>query len=280
MIFDWEKYKKIIETEFSIVDKNKNEVDFILNKAQLDFIQNLEEKNVILKARKLGFSSVLLAIAAAKFLLGENERCVSMSFDADASGKQLERAKKFIKSFEIKNKTTISTKYNNRKEMVLEGVSKKSGRPYTNTLRIGTAKTDSFGRGDDITFLHLTEVSQADHLEDLLSGVGEAVVNNAIVTLETTAYGFNEFKTFWDQAVLGERGYKTFFYSPEWEYSPEFLEEKRKNLKDKFPQEYPMTAEEAFLASGQLFFDRDALIRHLKNTREPMSPGSEGLIYV
>jgi len=273
MKFNPHDYKEIIESNFSIVNKDKVEVDFKLNKAQDHFIQNLEEKNVVLKARKMGFSSVILAIAVVKFLFGENERCVSMSFDADASVKQLERAKKYIKSFEGKTGDKIVTKYNTKKEMVLEGISKKTGKPYLNTLRIGTAQSDSFGRGDDITFLHLTEVSLAENLEDLLAGVGEAVVNDAIVILETTANGFNAFKTFWDEASIGQRGYKTFFYGPEWEYSPEFLEKKKDNLKRLYAQEYPETAEEAFLTSGETFFDSLALKAHLERTREPMTSG-------
>lgn len=277
MIFNWQDYKKAIEAEFNIVNKDRQEVPFVLNKAQDHLIQNLQEKNVILKARKLGFSSVMLAIATLKFLLGENERCVSMSFDADASIKQLERAKKYLKSFEINNQTQIVTKYNNKKELVLEGISDKTGLPYINTLRIGTAQSDSFGRGDDITFLHLTEVSLADNLENLLAGVGEAVVNDAMVTLETTANGFNAFKTFWDESSMGLRGYKTFFFGPEWEYSPEYLIEKKKNLGRLFPQEYPMTALEAFLNSGNPYFDAESMKFYLENA---IDPKKESLIYV
>lgn len=273
MDFNWQSYKKAIENEFTIVNKDKIEVPFVVNSAQDDCGSKLTERNVILKARKMGFSSLLLAIAAIKFIFGENERCVSMSFDASASSKQLERAKHYIQSFGIKNGAPIKTKYNSKSEMVYEGISRKTGRPYQNTLRIGTAKSNSFGRGDDITFLHLTEVSSADHLENLLAGVGEAMVNNSMVTLETTANGFNEFKTFWDEAEKGERGYQTLFYSPKWEYSDEYLEEKKKNLGRLFAQEYPMTAEEAFLTSGQCFFDMDSLRLALNTTTEPLTSG-------
>jgi len=275
--FNWEGYKQAIENEFTIVDKNKIEVPFMLNKAQNHFGEHAQERNVILKARKMGFSSVLLAIAALKFIFGRNERCVSMSFDATASGKQLERAKHYIKSYEIKESIRtgipfkIPMKYNSKKEMVFESIDAHTGRPFMNTLRIGTAKADSFGRGDDITFLHLTEVSQAGNLEDLLAGVGEAMVNDSMVTLETTANGYNEFKSFWDEAVLGLRGYNALFYSPLWEYSAEFLDIKRQQLKDKFPQEYPMTPEEAFIASGRPYFDKEALRSYLNSSREVMS---------
>lgn len=269
MLFNADGYKRAIENELSIVNKDKIEVPFTLNKAQDDIISKLTERNVILKCRKLGFSSLMLAIGALKFLLGNNERVVSMSFDADASVKQLERAKRFIESFEKKNSITIPKKYNSKNEMVYERIDEE-GVKYVNTFRIGTANSDSFGRGDDISFLHLTEVSLADNIENLLAGVGEAVVNNAMITLETTANGFNNFKAFWDEASLGERNYATFFYDPTWEYSPEYLAKKKAELGRLYPQEYPMTATEAFLTSGDTYFDMFALKQHLDNSKEPL----------
>lgn len=269
MVFNSAGYQQAIENEFTIVNKDRLEVPFILNKAQDDIIHQLESRNVILKCRKLGFSSLMLAIGALKFLLGENERVVSMSFDSDASVKQLERAKRFIESFERKNNITIPKKYNSKNEMVYERVV--NGVKYINTFRIGTANSESFGRGDDISFLHLTEVSLADNIENLLAGVGEATINDAMITLETTANGFNNFKSFYDEAVLGERGYKTFFYNPTWEYTPEFLEQKKKELGRLYPQEYPMTALEAFLTSGDTFFDMLALKEYIQRVKEPMT---------
>ncbi len=252
MQFNWESYKKAIENEFTIIDKKKEEVPFILNKAQNDIGPQLTLQNFIVKARKLGFSSLMLGIAAVKFLLGKNERCVSMSFDASASAKQLLRAKHFIKSFEWKNQIHLPLKYNSKTEMMYEGTDKKTGKSYVNTLVVGTAKATSFGRGDDITFLHLTEVAYCENLAQLLAGVGEALVDNAMLTLETTANGFGEVKDFWDNSVLGKTGFKTFFYNSDWEYSKEFLEARKMKLGYLFPQEYPMTAEEAFITTAGL----------------------------
>lgn len=265
--FNWAGYRKAVEENFTIIDKDKKEVDFLLNAPQLDFIKRAQERNVILKARKMGFSSVLLAIAAIKFLMGKNERCVSMSFDKEASKKQLERAKHFIKSYERKNGIKVPLKYNSKSELVYEGIDE-DGVSYTNALRIGTAKSTGFGRGDDITFLHLTEVSLADNLEQLLAGVGEAVVNNAMVTLETTANGFNEFKTFWDEASAKARGYLAFFYEPAWEYDQEFLDRKKLELGRLFDQEYPATPELAFIASGQHYFDTLSMKDYLTEVKD------------
>lgn len=268
--FNHKGYRAAIEDNLTIVNKDKNEVPFLLNKAQAHFIENATERNVILKARKMGFSSVLLAVAVMKFIYGENERCVSMSFDKSASSKQLERAKHFIKSYEYHNKIKVPMKYNSKTELVREQ-KRPDGTTYMNSLRVGTASSSSFGRGDDITFLHLTEVSQSDNLEYLLAGAGEAVVNDAMITLETTAFGYNEFKTFWDEAEAGARNYKTFFYDPTWEYTPEFVERKRQELGRLAPQEYPMSPEEAFLATGANFFNREALQDYLKLAREPIN---------
>lgn len=266
-IFNAQGYRKFIEENFTIIDKDKKEVPFLLNKAQIHFIENLTERNVILKSRKMGFSSVLLAIACVKFITGENERCISMSFDKDASIKQLERAKHFIKSYERINNRKIPMKYASKNELVWEG-KRDDDTTYTNALRIGTAKSTGFGRGDDITFLHLTEVSMADHLDQLLAGVGEAVVRNTIISLETTANGYNEFKTFWDEASAGSRNYKALFYGPEWEYDEKYLADKKAELGKLYKQEYPATPEESFIASGDQYFDRDALSELLELTKE------------
>ncbi len=104
----------------------------------------------------------------------------------------------------------------------------------------------------------------------LLSGVGEACIPGTHKILETTANGFNSYKNFFDAAVLGENDYAALFYSPYWEYSQEFVEKKRRDLGRLGPQEYPLTAEEAFLTSGELYFDNLALRELLSRTREPM----------
>lgn len=270
--FNADSYKRAIEENFTIVDKNQTEVPFKLNKAQDHFLNNLTQRNVILKARKMGFSSVMLAIACIKYIFGKNERCYIMSFDQGAASKQLDRAKHFLRSYGQINGVNIlkASKRNSVSELMLE-ITPNDGTPaYTNVLRVGTAKSSGFGRGDDITFLHLTEVSLADNIDALLAGVGEAVLPNAIITMETTANGHNAFKTFWDEAAAGARGYKTYFYGPEWEYSEGFLAQKAKELGNLYDQEYPSTPEIAFITSGALYFDAQALRRYLSHVQEPM----------
>lgn len=268
-------YEAFMADNFKIIDKDKLPVPFYANPAQHSLNTFMEDYYdiLVLKARKMGFSSDALGIGSTKFLMGENEKCISMSFDDNSSSKQLSRAKYYIKSYEEKNNIKIPYKYNSKNQMVWEG---KKENPdgtvdhFQNILQVGTARNTAFGRGDDITFLHLTEVSLAE-LFELMAGVGEACLPSAHKILETTAAGFNSYKEYWDSSMKNETGFACLFYSPLWEYSQDYIDEKYRKLGRLGPQEYPMTSEEAFLTSGELYFDNLALRDYLKACREPMN---------
>lgn len=277
--FNWQGYSDFMADRFTIVDKKKQEVSFTQQPAQDDFLywMSVYLNILILKARKMGFSSTALGVGTTKFINGKNEKCVSMSFDADASVKQLARAKHYIKSYERKKSQELQQefklplKYNSKKELVLECKDEETGEEWINTLRVGTAKSTSFGRGDDITFLHLTEVAFCDDVEVLLAGVGEALVEGAHTIFETTANGFNSYKSFWDAAILNKKGFAALFYSPMWEYDQAYLENREKKLGRLFTQEYPMTPQDAFLTSGLPFFDTYAMRDYLKQVQKAMA---------
>lgn len=260
--YNWQGYKKAIENEFTIVNKDGKEVNFILKAAQDDFNKNITGRDMVLKARQEGFSSLILGIGSAKFIFGENERCVSISHETSATQRLLDRVKHYIKSFESKNNTKIPMKYNSRSEMVFDG--------KNNSFYIGTAGSREFGRGDTITLLHLSEFFFYPDPERLLAGIMQAVVPNGLVFIESTANGFNFGKKFWDRSVLGETGFKAHFYGPEWEYDDIFLAQKRRELGRYYDQEYPKTPEVAFLTSGDTYFNLDSLKWYLENVKKPI----------
>jgi len=264
------KYKEIFEDNFSIINKESQVVPFILNKIQNKYLlEDSTQKDIILKARQQGFSSLILAEFAADFILKDNSRLAIVADISDNAEELLERAKFFIKSYEEKWELKVPLKYNSKYEMVNEATNSK----YT----IGTAENYDFGRSKTITKLHLSEAAFYKQLNKVLAAATQAVVPTGKTTIETTANGFNEFKTLWDQAVRGEAGYKPLFYKASDFYSAEFLEQKKKELGKMFPQEYPETPEEAFLTSGEQYFDNLMLQEHLKATQTPMT---EGVQYV
>lgn len=275
--FKPDTYQKFMENEFTIVDKQREEVPFILNKAQEHFLHNLGGLNNVLKNRKQGISSVSLGIAVTKFLMGRNERCVSVSYIDSSAAQQLQRAKHFLESYQKINGIRMPLKYDNKSEWMYQPKDENGNVLYTNTLRVGSAKSKSFGRGDDITFLHITEAAFADDLEALKSGIGEAVTTDSITILETTANGYDQFKAHWDETEKGLNTYKNFFYDPFWTYDREFVEAKRANLGRLGAQEYPYTAKEAFLTSGLPYFQHEPMMLYEQYTNKTTAVSDSAL---
>jgi len=263
-------YELFIKDNFKIINKEQNEVPFVLNTIQHQYLFNdMSGHDVILKARQQGFSSVILAIFTADFILKQNSVNYVVADIDDNATDLLQRVKYFIKAYEQVTGVKVPLKYNSKSELVNEAMN--------STYKIGTAKNAEFGRSKTITNLHLSEFAFYPNPKNIIAGAGQAVVENGRLIIETTANGFNEFKTYWDDSVMGESTSKPLFYKASDFYSQEFLERKKKELKERFPQEYPETAEEAFLTSGDLYFDAIALKHYNDNSMEFMR---EGQIYL
>jgi hypothetical protein len=256
-------YKKFIEARFKIVDKELQEVPFILNNIQDKYVaQDSTGNDVILKARQQGFSSVILGEFTTDFLLIENSRSVVVADLDDNATELLDRVKAYIASYEQITGQKVPLKYNSKTELYNEAMKSR----YT----IGTAKNTEFGRSKTIYNLHLSEFAFYPDPEKLFAGAMQAVVPSGRTIIETTANGYNYFKTFWDECVLDTKPFKPLFYKASDFYSPEFLSNKKQQLGRLFSQEYPETPEEAFLTSGDQFFDSNALKWYLDNTKEPL----------
>jgi len=255
-----EGYKKFIEENLTIVSKEGKEVNFILNLIQNAYLLlDTIWYDYILKARQQGFSSLILAIFTADFLLKENSRSVVVADIADNAQELLDRVKFFIKSYERRNEIKIPLKYNSKYELFYEEMNTR----YT----IGTSTNIDFGRSKTITNLHLSEYNFYNNPQALLAGALQAVVPTGCkVMIETTANGYNEGKTLWDACELGEKPFKPLFYGASKFYDKEFLEKKRRELGRLYPQEYPETAVEAFITSGETFFEKQALALYLEAT--------------
>lgn len=247
-------------SKFNIVDKNGQSVPFTVNPFQQKFLDEMTGKDIILKARQIGYSSLVLGIFTLDFLLKENSRSVCISHDGPSAQRLLDRVKYFLKSAEEQG-LAINLKYNSRAELV--------NAEKNSTFYIGASGSKSFGRGDTLTNLHLSEFAFYPDSEKLLASVLQAVVPDGRVIIESTANGLNFFHEYWNRSVNGETSFKTHFYGNDF-YDPAFLEQKQSELGDLFKQEYPATALEAFLSSGNPFFDRQSLEHYRNNIKEPL----------
>lgn len=253
-------YARFIEERLTIIDKEGQNVPFKLNAIQKAYVEKSSNRDIILKARQQGFSSIILAAFTADFLLKENSNSVVVADKADNAMSLLRRVKQYIQAYEKITKTKVPLKYNSTYRLENQA----NGATYT----IGTAQEQDFGRSRTITNLHLSEAAFYPNLPSLLAGAAQAVVPSGKLIIETTANGFNAFKTLWDDSVLHNTAYQPLFFKASDFYDSATLEQKRKELGQRlFNQEYPDTPETAFITSGDTYFDQDAMSYYLESVK-------------
>lgn len=255
---------RFVQDKFSLVDKEARRVPFVLNPIQAQFVsQDKTGKDIVLKARQQGFSSINLADHAVDFIHKENAECVVLADLADNATTLLSRVKGYIKSYEEASQIKVPMKYNSKYEMANEAMNSR--------ITIGTAENAEFGRSRTITKLLMTEAAFYKNFRKLLASALQALSPTGEVVIETTANGFNEFKEFWDASEMGETGFAALFYGASRFYSPDFLEQKKRELGRLYQQEYPETAIEAFLTSGDPYFDQERLRDYLNRVSQPLA---------
>lgn len=263
MISPYSKSKLFIEDELTIIDKTGTEKQFVLNDMQNRFVEEATGKDIILKGRQMGFSSFTLGAFTKDFIFKDNSLSVVVADIADNALDLLARVKHYIKAFEQTNNCKVPLKYNSKYELQNAA----NGARYI----IGTAENTEFGRSKTITNLHFSEAAFYKHFEKLLAGAGTALVPDGKFVIETTANGFNQFKTFYNESELGQTDFTAHFYPSQDFYPAEFLEKEKKRLGRLFDQEHPSSPEIAFITSGETYFDVLAMRWYMENTREVMA---------
>ncbi len=287
----------LIEGNFSLVNKDSVKVPFLFNAAQDHYWPRISARDVILKARKEGFSTIRLARMVAKCMTMENRHCVVVSHEEQSTQRLLERAVYMLDNSLVK----VNYKVTGNSIFFPDNKSK---------IWIGTAGSKAFGRGDDITDYHLSEYAFWTN-PGLIVGIEEACMNDAEGCIESTANGWGTpYHKLWLSAEkkeahkvaeqLGPKFYKPHFYG--WFWDRNYRVETRRpldefndyekwlreayNLSDaqllwrrlkieaspdptKFEQEYPATPEEAFLVAGMMVFSPQA-IRQQESMARPV----------
>lgn len=265
-------YANFVETCLTIIDKSAEEVPFKLNSVQRAYVDQSSNRDIILKARQQGFSSFILAAFTADFLFNKNTNSVVVADNATNAQALLDRVKRYIGAYERYAGVKVPLKYNSKYQLV-NGANNA-------TYTIGTAQEQDFGRSRTITNLHLSEAAFYPNLPNLLAGAAQAVVPDGKLIIETTANGFNAFKTLWDDSVIGDTAYQPLFFKAGDFYSEEVLSQKRKELGPRlYDQEYPSSPEIAFITSGDTYFDQLAMQKYLAEVSKQSSLKPMGALY-
>lgn len=279
-------YQRFIESNLEIKNKEGYAKPFILNNPQDKYLLGMKThygkdlkgvRDIILKGRKMGFSSLILAMFATDFLLEDYPvASVCIANSRDETKKLLARAKYFMESCLAKTGKKLEDicDTSNTNELI----NKINGASFT----IGTAGSKVALRVDSVQNLHFSEgahfpdtdiITARETIEGALQMVDQGIGK---VFIESTANGYgNYYQILEEKAYQGQSKFRSCFYGASELYSKEWLAEKEREFttREMFLQEYPLTREDAYMSSGSKFFDT-AGIRHLQDiAREPMQQG-------
>lgn len=282
------KYQRFIEDYFKIKNKEGKIVPFILNPVQDIYMIDLVSRygndlvgvrDIILKARKEGFSSLVLAIFAVDFILSEDPiASVCVSDTHNETKKLFARAKGFIESYCQKKGFSISG--------LCDVISSNELRNRHNgaVFWIGTAGAKTALRTETVQNLHFSEgahfpdtdiITARETYEGAMQMVDQGIGK---IFDESTARGYgNHYQIRWEQAVEGVSEFRGKFFGASELYSADWLAKKRTQFttNEMYKQEYPDTPDEAFMSSGSKFFDTSA-IDHLRTSiiKKPIIEGN------
>lgn len=236
---------------------------------------------IVLKARQLGISTATEGVIFNWMFLYPGANGLIMANESTTSSDLFQMTKTYWDYWPLKPYAP-ELKYDTKQHMRWAGTN--------SNLRVATAKNVRSGRGSTIHALHATEVAMYDDPETLFTGLNQTIPtkHGTIVVLESTANGSgNWWHQKWQAAESGESEYLPLFYP--WFKHPDYArpttlntkleltsDEKRllllgasyENLQwrrwaivdlvngdeEEFKQEYPATANEAFLTTGKPVF--------------------------
>jgi len=264
---------------YYITDKKGKKVKFKMTPEQYHYYSNMHNRNVILKARQLGFTTekCIIQTDAAIF---EGAKCALIA-DREKVAKRLFREKVMYAYDNLPEeiKAACPAKNESAGELVFENG--------------GSVYIDTSFRGGTLTWLHVSEFGKIcakfpEKAREIVTGAFEAVGSDGVITLESTAEGQQGYYFTYCQeaealhlsgAKLSPLDWKFFFFSwwqnPDYSLDPEdiaipqrlveyfhklkhehgidltpgqmaWYAGKEKTLGDDIKREYPSTSAEAF----------------------------------
>lgn len=196
---------KLLSELLYIDNKEGNVVPFRPNRLQSYFLKNKSNRNIVLKHRQGGCSSIILADMFTDCMLFSHTSCAVISHETRATQRLLDRVHFFYETMQLP-----------KPEVGAESRSELTFPELHSSIYIGTSGSRAFGRGDTIRKALLSEMSYYEDGEKVLTGVEDAVPLSGELTIECTPNGEdNIFYDRWVKAREGKSPYKPFFF-PWW----------------------------------------------------------------
>lgn len=299
------QYRRFIETCFLIDEPQTGKlVPFIFNRVQNKYYDQLlkdydiEKKGVsspvrdeILKARREGFSSLVLALFAADDILQKNPTETQViSYKDDATETFRKRYRNYLLSYAARD-LGYTVEQVQANINILEVAAKHFLEVDSNDILLkhnkahfycGTASARVGGRGGVLQKLLFSEAAHYQDTDkmkakEIIDGTLRQVdINSGWCFIESTANGYgNYYEEIWSASVQGNHRFKARFYGWKEFYTEEEFKLISSEFTDKnmLKQEYPATPEEAFIASGSSYFDNERILEFIKKAPEPIDIG-------
>lgn len=302
--------KAYIENYIKIRDKKNNIVSLVLNEPQLKYYNVIKEmyrkrkpiRIIILKARQMGFSTETEAIIFKNVVTHHNYNAGIVAHKEDSTTNLFNMSKRMLEY--LPEDIRPEQKKSNAKELVFNN---DQGTGLDSRIKCMTAGGKGIGRSDTFTALHLSELAfwEGDK-KATMTGLLQAVPNtpDSMIIIESTANGYEYFKEMWDRAVAGKSDFCPLFIG--WNELKEYcmpytgfdLTQEERELKEQynltleqltwrrwciqnncsgdinqFKQEYPICPEEAFLSTGNCYFNKENIINRINTAPEPLVRG-------
>lgn len=308
--------EKLIELCFTVVDKDKKIVPFFINEVQHEFIDTLNKaiddydnglitsiSLLVLKGRQQGFTTLITAYQLAATITRSNFEGLTLA-DKSTNSESIFQNKAKTVFNRLPEMLKPTEKYNSKRQLLFEKLNS-SWSIDTATKEVGRSRTINFFHGSECAFWK-------DGISNIQASLGETFTKNAIKIYESTANGFNDYRTMWKS---GE--HINCFY--QWWKTKEYrLNFETKNMRTKFlndidrkagwiyerlkwlrdekkldenqlywyfkkyqsyidkeliKQEYPCTEDEAFIASGKCFFNTEIIIQRINEIEQVRNNG-------
>jgi hypothetical protein len=271
---------------YRIVDKNGRKICFKENPIQAKLNQCNDNRRIILKARQFGVTTNEVLKLFDYTIYNKNVTTCILAHERDAIKKIFRIVRRAYRFLPDPLKPKIDKGGGSMYEMFF---------PDINSLIYCTLES----RGDTIHKLHVSEAAFVDH--ERLFATLQAVPLNGSVTLESTPNGMeNEFYDIWndeDSFGLYKKLFFPWFFHHEYhifnnkdliktEEENRFIQAVKKNyhlditdsqikyrrfkqkeIKEKYPEEYPEDDVTCFLMSGQNVVDQKLIARLLQITK-------------
>lgn len=282
---------------------------FDINKAKDEYAQGIRHhlKFLVLKGRQQGFTSFITAYQLSNSIIGKNFSGFTLADSGDNTNTIFEDKAKYIYN-QLPEALKPTEKYNNRREFHFEKLNSRWRVNTAGNKEVGRSKTINFFHGSEAAFWDsidsimtgLGEALTKDSIQILETTANG--LNEYKDLWDGAEKGENnwepKFYEWWltPEYVLQfeDKERENAFKADVMESEDEFYTKLRllkdlegltwpqlywyfgkyRDLREKLPQEYPCTAEEAFLASGKPRFDLNVLMEYLKHAK----PGTKGLL--